>query len=163
METRRREKVSTKSKAIGRYGLGFILVALGLTLVLILGVRIYSEYYTKSVVPERERLYKQAEVLRKDFDEVYGMDNADVKIAKNVSVTLTTKRFSLILTFDDNREDIMTIREVRNIDWAVIVAVVLLIAFAIVLAFVMGRITASYFPSKERETKKLECDAEQDE
>lgn len=89
-------------------------------------------------------LYEQLEIIKEDFDSIYDMDNAKMIFEKSIEVELSSKEYNLIVKFNKERTEVLSINKVYNgpdvlliIIWGVSIGIIIGALLVIIIAFII--------------------------
>lgn len=111
-----------------------------------------SQYYP-TVVAERKELYVQVDQIKNNFEEVYNMRNAQIVNSEETVVIISSEKFTLDVTFDKNRENIIAIEEKRIIPPKVWIVTMLVTVTALYVSYSFGKLNINLHTGKTKSSK----------
>lgn len=113
----------------------------------------YGKFYP-TVVAERNELYEEVDQIKDDFDSVFRMRNAEIINGESTTVILNSERFTLNVTFDDERKAVTSVDEVHNIPGKVWIVAMLVIPTALYVSYSAGKLNINLQQASKKKKPK---------
>ena len=115
----------------------------------------YNNFYT-AVVAERNELYSQVDALKKDFNEVYNMRNAEIINSEEPVVVLENEKFTLEIQFNQDRTEVTKVEEIRQFSTVFWILTSLLVATLLYVVYSIGKVRKETHLLKRKKGARVE-------